>query len=374
VCLWQDGPAECAPLPSPPGAPGWAEYTALTRLAPDVLGARLYLYAEPSAGPGEVEYRDVSVTPLRPVGSAAVSPRPAPATQLTLAGGRHVVRVDRQGSAAPPDLPEFRACPSPGARPSPYPTADRRPLLPDGTLTLNAPSYGLCAEADTVPVVPNATYRLSVDYRTDYGQTPRLCIREDPAMRCAGTPVLTRASGWQTVQATIRPAPGTTTIRPQLDADATYMVSGRVSYRGFRLARVAPVAVEVTPTEPGGTGARVESTAVSPTEYRVAVHGAAGAFPLVLAESYASGWALDGLPAGWTARHLMVDGYANGWLVEGTGDAALRLRYRPAVWSSAALLVSLLGGAVTIAVLVGRWMLAVGRRRGWPGLGRRATP
>jgi arabinofuranan 3-O-arabinosyltransferase len=118
----------------------------------------------------------------------------------------------------------------------------------------------------------------------------------------------------------------------------------------------------------------VESTAVSPTEYRVAVHGAAGAFPLVLAESYAPGWALDGLPAGWTARHLAVDGYANGWLIEGTGDAVLRLRYRPALWSSAALLISLLGGAVTIAVLAGRRVLAVGRRRGWPGLGRRATP
>src|SRR6185369_17161563 len=99
VCLWQDGPARCAPLPAAPAGPEWSQYTAVTRLLPEVVAARLYVFAESAAGPGGAEYRDLEVTPLREVGSATLPATPVPSATLALSAGRHTVTVRRRPSA-----------------------------------------------------------------------------------------------------------------------------------------------------------------------------------------------------------------------------------------------------------------------------------
>jgi arabinofuranan 3-O-arabinosyltransferase len=363
LCLWQDGPAECAPLPAPPVAADWTRYAAITRLAPDVLSARLYLYADAGAGPGAAEFRDVTVTPLRPVGAVTVTPVPAPAADLTLAAGPHAVTVHRQRLQATDRGPEFTRCGSlAGALPR-YPTGNRTRRSPDGSVVLDAPVVSTCVETAETPVVAGATYRLSADYVTWFGQTPKICVREEPSGRCAQTPPLARVNAWRTVRTVVRPLPGTRAIRPQLQENGTSMVGGRVSFRGFALTRVSSVSVHVTPVAPPPAPAPAVDTArTSAAEYRVGVHGAAGRFNLALAETYAPGWVIDGLPAGWSARHLTVDGYRNGWVVDGTGDTVLTLRYRPARWAFAALLLSLLGGPLAVA-LGFAWRAVRSRRR-----------
>ncbi|HYS94879.1 MAG TPA: hypothetical protein VEL30_00120, partial [Candidatus Nitrosopolaris sp.] len=364
LCLWQDGPAACALLPAPPAASDWAEYTAVTRLAPDIPSARLYLYADASAGRGVAEFRDVMLTPLDAVGAALLSPLPAPETDLALVKGRHTITVDRYPPAPVNDLSEVSPCTLGGPLYPRYPTGNRQHLQPDGSLSLSAPKKGVCAETAVLPVVPGATYRLSADYRSDFGQTAKICLREDPSERCADLPALTRVAQWQTVRALVRPDFGTTAIRSQFSAGESELVPSLATYRNIRLIRVSTVSVSAAPVDPPVSWRpTVTSTAVTPAEYRVVVHGAAGRFTVVLRDSYAPGWSLDGLPAGWSARHLTVDGYANGWLVEGTGDAVLTARYRPERWASAALTISLVAGAAAVALVIGGWLLKNGRWR-----------
>src|SRR5581483_7276806 len=97
------------------------------------------------------------------------------------------------------------------------------------------------------------------------------------------------------------------------------------------------------------------------------VHGATGPFTLVLAESYAPGWVVDGLPNGWSARHVEVDGYGNGWLITGSGNAVLTLQYGPDRWCRAALIVSALGATLALG-LAGwrRWARRAPRGSGVP--------
>jgi hypothetical protein len=85
--------------------------------------------------------------------------------------------------------------------------------------------------------------------------------------------------------------------------------------------------------------------------YEVDVDTAPGGGPFVLrlAETYGSGWTVQGLPATWSARHGLIAGYANGWQIEGEGTATLHLRHQPSQWSAYAAYLSL--AAVAIAAL-----------------------
>ncbi|MGI5242309.1 hypothetical protein [Dactylosporangium sp. CA-139066] len=366
LCLWQDGPARCAPLPAPPAAAGWSQYTAVTRLLPDVVAARLYVYAESGTGSGAAEYRDLEVTPLREVGSATLPTVPAPPSTLALSAGRHTMTVRRQVSTTAAGAAAYGNCFAAGGRSGWSPGGPLVTLQPDRTLLLDAPSLGRCAQLDPVAAVPGATYRFVVDYRTGFGQTPRVCLALAPAGRCAGTTGLTRSGSWQTMTALIRAPAGTTSITPQVFADATNMVPTRIAYRNVSLTRTALVTVRAVPIDV--TAARVpqiQATTVSPSRYRADVHGAAGRFTLVLPESYAHGWQLTGLPPGWTARHLTVSGYANAWQVSGTGDADLALVYAPSRWSSVALASSILTALAMLALVAGAAVARV-RRPGVP--------
>jgi arabinofuranan 3-O-arabinosyltransferase len=369
LCLWQDGPARCAPLPAPPYGAGWSQYTAVTRLLPDVVAARLYVYAESGTGSGLTEYRDLDVTPLRPVGSVTLAPAPAPPWTVPLSAGRHTMTVRRQVSGTAAGTPAYGNCPAPGGRSGWNPGGHGVLLQPDRTLLLDAPRTSVCAQLDPVATVPGATYRFVADYRTGFGQTPQVCLMLAPAGRCAGTPDLTRSGSWQTMTALVRAPAGTTSITPQVFADATAMVPTRIAYRNVSLTRTALVTVRAVPADlVTAPVPQVRATAVSPSVYQASVHGAAGRFTLVLPESYAPGWQLTGLPPGWTARHLIVSGYANAWLVSGTGDAELALVYAPSRWSSVALVSSILTALAVIALFGG---VAVART--W-GRRRRAGP
>jgi arabinofuranan 3-O-arabinosyltransferase len=297
------------------------------------------------------------------VGDGTLTPAPAPSSTVALSAGPHTMTVTRQ-AGNPVGTSEYGICTFPDQRPlDRYPTNNRMFVQPDGTETLEGTST-LCAQTDTVPVVPGATYRFSAEYLGSYGQSPDICLWMDGANRCADTRALDRNSDWVTTTSLIRPPDGTRSITPLVHANSSEMVPSRVSYRNVSLRRATLVSVRATPTDVAvAASPRVDATVVSASEYRAAVRGATGPFTLVQTESFASGWTLTGLPRGWTARHITVDGYANGWLVSGTGDATLTMTYGPSRWSYAALFVSVLGAAAVVVVVALRQVRRQRRKR-----------
>jgi len=114
--------------------------------------------------------------------------------------------------------------------------------------------------------------------------------------------------------------------------------------------RPAPL-LDAVATEDDGTAPKLAWARHDAGHYEVDVDTAPGGGPFVLrlAETYGAGWAVDGLPPTWSARHGLVAGYANGWQIEGEGIATLHLRHRPTQWSTYAALLSL--AALAIAAI-----------------------
>lgn len=365
VCVWQDGPDRCTPLPTLPEGDGWQTYRTVFRGPSGAKGLRLYLYADGDVrGGSKVEYRDVSLVPLQPASSAiypADLPRAASA-DVRLAVGPHELAVTRDLPARPlGPLSRLEDCGASDAR-TPAEAGLRLRRLSGDWVELGARAHVACAWTSAGTTERGAVYRLSFDHRTLSGRPARVCVWQVGAERCADTPELASGSSWATFAATFRPDPDASELRIYLYADGEE--SGpptRVQYRGLSLEPALPATIalerrgDMAPVAPS-----VRWEEEGPDRFRVQIHRASGPFLLALAESFAPGWSLRGLPQGWTAEHLEVDGYANGWRVQGRGSASLTLEYRPARPVRFAAAVSL-GTALACAVF---WaVLAVRRRR-----------
>jgi arabinofuranan 3-O-arabinosyltransferase len=214
--------------------------------------------------------------------------------------------------------------------------------------------------ADLTPA--GMRHRLQLDYQTVRGRGARLCVWQVGPNRCANLPDLAASEDWTTYDVTFEPAPGTTALRLYLYADGN---DGRLTvtrYRDPTLTTPSPVVVVLTQQQDGGQRApATEVSRESPSRYSVAVRGSEGRFVLAFAETFAPGWKLTKLPAGWSARHVEVDGYANGWEITGRGDATFALRYRPAALASAGARVS---ATALVAVVLVSLVAGIVRRRG----------
>jgi arabinofuranan 3-O-arabinosyltransferase len=87
----------------------------------------------------------------------------------------------------------------------------------------------------------------------------------------------------------------------------------------------------------------VSWTRLGEATYQVDVSAASRPFVLSLAESFAPGWRLEGVPQGRSVQHLIANGYANGWLIGPGGAFTARLTYAPDRGMHAAAIVSLFG-------------------------------
>jgi arabinofuranan 3-O-arabinosyltransferase len=80
ICLWQDGPDRCAPLPALDASPGWHRLDVTLAPRGDATSTRLFLYADGAGGRlTETAYRNLSVSPAgepMPVGVVPITPRP----------------------------------------------------------------------------------------------------------------------------------------------------------------------------------------------------------------------------------------------------------------------------------------------------------
>jgi arabinofuranan 3-O-arabinosyltransferase len=234
---------------------------------------------------------------------------------------------------------------------------------------LAARSDTACITAQPAISNPESLYQLQLSYRTLAGRPARICVWEVGPNLCAATPTLTADPAWRTITTPVPIDPGTSQLQLYLYADGQSNPETTVAYRDVTLTRSAPVSIIVTPLSTTTTSPRTDPptlniTHVSPTVLRLTVHGVHQSTNLILAESFTSGWALTGLPPGWTAQHFEANGYANGWQLHGSGDAHLTLSYTPQHLSTLALrasLLTLLGLLCTLTYYATRQTLT-GRR------------
>lgn len=335
-CLWQPGPNLCAGLPAAPPSRSWRTYDRWAHIAPGIHKLFLYLYAD---GPGKreaaVEYRDVQVDQAQVIAATRVMGTGPPPVTRSLTAGRHTITMSPQ--PPPVRLGEFSSLQDCNARIGPE-------ALHSMSVRHTGPqSVQLAAAADTacvmapVPGPVAGDYRITLDYRTLSGLQARICVWQVGPGTCAPLPDLAISRDWRTLSATFHPERRTRRLQIFLYADGQAQPRTITEYRDIALTVVSPETVTVADAAQPAPAPHLKVHSEGLARYDVDVRGAGGTFVLTLAESYADGWHLEGLPYGRLARHLPVDGYANGWVVTGQGDAHIRLVYTPEDWMRPAL-------------------------------------
>ena len=339
VCVWQVGPNTCAELPPLPDTTQlsastpltdtteWNHYDAVFKAPAGTTDLRLYLYAD-GADSGRltsVEYRRPKMHEVTIIDTVRIS---QPTYDVgDIRGGSLVLTAD----AIPVDsllgpVSGLEDC---------FRFDDRTPTeaglnasITEDTIGLSALAHTACLWAPIADAEPGHPYRLTLDHRTLSGLPARVCVWQVGPNTCAELPPLPEAGAWTPYETVFTPPAGTTDLRLYLYADgADRNTLTTVEYRRptVQIQRVAALTIESESV----SAPKVVWSSTSPSQYTAEVRNISSPFVLVLAESFASDWVVDGLPEGWTATHIKVDGYANGWRIEGTGDATLVLRYRP---------------------------------------------
>jgi hypothetical protein len=112
------------------------------------------------------------------------------------------------------------------------------------------------------------------------------------------------------------------------------------AYRNVRLTTASPFAFAVLPAASDARG-DVHAAEVRGLDGRFVAVTSDHDVIVTFQQAFATGWSLDGLPAGATAEHVEINGWANGWRVHGLDGrrVVLHTTYRGealvafAVWS-----------------------------------------
>lgn len=365
ACLWQEGPARCAPIPPLDPSPGWHTYRAVVGPAPDVSSRTLFLYADGDA-PGGVttrtEYRGMELARISRLATRSVEITPPGEQTVSVDAGAHELTTQTRAPASLSPLPfAVQDCHAYDDRSIGEADLGATPLAdqPAPAVRLRARAHAACVSAPVAGFVPGGSYTVDLDYRTLQGLPARVCVWQDGPDRCAPTPTLSASKDWYHLQVAVTPEPGTVALRLFIYADAG-AIGGNgtvVEYRALRVTSAAPLAVAIldggvaTPPAPP-----VSWTRLGPSTYQVDVARSAQPFVLSLGESFAPGWRLDGLPEGRDVHHVVADGYANGWLIDPGIPFTARISFAPDRTMDLARAVSI-GTALAIPIL------AIRRRR-----------
>jgi arabinofuranan 3-O-arabinosyltransferase len=218
ACLWQAGPERCATIEQPTAIRGWATFDTVVRTEPGVTALTLFLYAQATDRPADVQYRDVSITPLRTVGLAAVDSTTRPPLSRFLERGDHTLEVSRPSAALElrPDSP-VGDCNRSDNRSAENAGLDVRSIA--GGVRLTARAHSACVTAALPAVVAGGNYTLDLDVRTVSGARARLCVWQFGPNRCAEIEDVPASNTWTRYRTNITFDPGTRAARIYLYAD-----------------------------------------------------------------------------------------------------------------------------------------------------------
>jgi hypothetical protein len=283
----------------------------------------------------------------------------------TLAAGPVEIVAPLRSVAVPPSRQAFGAhCPAAAAGfapPGPAPTVDRT-----GVIHLHA-SDGQVACAIIAVAPASALGRIEVTTRAsgDANAVAWYCALPEGSTSCSlDTPIGINDQPTAESARMLAASPGALRIAVLLRSPQSGSASIRVSSPAVVSYPFDPV--RITPVSAAPPAPAVSYRTSSPGSYAVSTGPAHSGTWIVLADSYAPRWTLSGLPAGWRAQHLRVDGYANGWLLTGSGTPRLNLRldYGPDRYVRLAEEISLaIAGAICAGLLIPVARRAAARRR-----------
>lgn len=357
VCLWLPRATSCAagnPTAITDQA-GSFDFIAAPSPGQDPEGASLFLYADHQDGvdvvPAVIKYTNVSAAPIEAFGRSSTLPRLGTVSES---------RIFSQGNAtftASSELsrnilghisPEVGDCHNYDNRPATDNQLSARSLPgeADQAIELAARRHSACASGQVD--VPGRLRHLSLrfDYRGSTNFTGRWGLTRSDGTIVAGGP-LPPSKEWKHFSKDV--------VLPRTDQ---LELSGAGPYRFYLYSDGAGVgeqprdavvtkfrAASIRPTYPMVAIAqptrRRSAGSVSRTDDRNSVVSADGPTLIVHQESFADGWAIEGLPPSVSADHIMVDGWANGWRVDRLHRLSnnVSFDYRPdriasiAVWS-----------------------------------------
>lgn len=288
----------------------------------------LYLYADglDDGTRTVVEFGDMWITDLE-IESTTRIDLDGVVARLPLTDGPQMLAVDTDVASALGEFGGLGDCSR---------TDDRAPEEVGLALTRHATGVDLAAGAHAAcvwaPVDAEPGSALIVDFEATVlgGAPPRFCLWQHGAEQCADAPaVVPDADGHVSYREQLQTDPSADRLELYLYADGRQNPTTEIEYRNVRVEAAGGLAVTVSAADESAPVPDVDTVRRDPGRYDVGIEGAEGTFTLVLPESYADGWSLSGLPDGWTAEHIEVDGYANGWRVTGEGDADVHLSFGP---------------------------------------------
>lgn len=313
-------------------------------------GLRLFVYAEAHQGPAQVEYGPAQQRAF--IKEASLTVPQQLVGQLTLTEGVHT--FDARSSQARPMLGEWGGmedCHAVDTR-----TPDEAGLYAaqrGDVLQLRARAHAACTIAPTT-VEPGDVVEVSLAHRSLSGAPARLCLWQEGPNRCAELDSLVSSKAWTSWHGSATIEPGTTETRLYLYADGRDDGSETVvEYRDVEVVTAHHANFTLVP--PVDTAPTIAAERIGPEVWRAEVRGVDGNAVLVLAESFAEGWQLDGLPEGWSAEPTVVDGWAMGWILAGNGDADLELFFAPGRLVDLAGWVSVATGVAVIVLSWSTW-------------------
>lgn len=332
ACVWQIGPNTCAPVELTAETSEWTTRRAIVHPTPGTTALELYVYADglDNGTTTRTEYRDITVTSYEHRDSARV--HAPPARHATLDAGTHELAVERPESTnLLGEVSELRSCGDGTV------TADLGADPIANGIRLRATDHVACVIAPIHTTSDTDRYVLQLKYRSVAGHPPRVCVWQVGPDTCAATPQLDRADGWQPLRTTVRPDPDAEALELYLYADGFGDDVTVTEYRDLRVTPAIPQRAAIQPADAAAPPTMLASR-VHPARYDVEVGGATNDLVLGLAESHDDGWTLTGLPDGWSATHLPLDGYANGWALRRTSPDAphrlhVKLEHRPSLFA-----------------------------------------
>ncbi len=220
---------------------------------------------------------------------------------------------------------------------------------------LAADVHSACTNAE-LSLEADRQYELSFDHRTLNGQSARFCLWLEDLGRCVEAPPLERAADWQSYRTEFEIDDDAGPVRLFLYADANDLTARTIVE--FRDVAVHPSPERFVRIDrldaPDRVPPELVVSAEGPGAFAIEITGADGPFALTMAESFAAGWHLNGLPDGWSARSLESNAYGNVWLIEGFDDAVLNVNYRPNRIATLGQLVSLITLGATLLLALRR--------------------
>ncbi len=333
ACLWQPAQQACIDFDRITSTTG----ELVVQQPVDVMGLELFLYADASQGRSEVAYGRVDQQMF--VTLAATQVGALSEAVVELGAGDHLFSSNRLVSRSVlGSFGELGDCNN---------TDERSPQEAGLVATRVGELIRLEASAHTACLTANVagdegdSLTVSFEHRTLSGRPARYCLWVEGPGICAQSGALVSSSAWEVETVAVTVPAGARSIDLYLYADgpddgATNTV---VEFRSVEVARANPeriVVRKVAEESETPTAARVEASHVGPGRWDVSVSGLDRSTLLVAAESYSQGWELNGLPQGWSAEPVMVDGWSQGWWLNGSGDADLQMIYGPGRLTAAA--------------------------------------